>query len=149
MAVVVNLQDVVDALSMDFEVMRSFVDRETGEVVTVLQDDLAAVEEPGPHDDDDETAVLILGNRERFSELPGKWEVNDWEIMCEFCEAVESAERRGHLLAAIRGVGRSAALRLWRPRTTCWRIGMRSTTMRCGNWLAIGVKRTISLIRKN
>jgi hypothetical protein len=105
MAGVVNLQDIVDALSLVFEENRSFVDRETGEVVTVLQDDLRAVEDPEPHDDDDETAVLILEHPERFEELPDKWEVNDWEIMREFCEAVESAERRRHLLSAIRGNG--------------------------------------------
>ena len=105
MAGVVNLQDIVDELSLMFEENRSFVDRETGEVVMVTRDDLRAVEDPGPHDDDDETAVLILEHRERFKELPSKWEVNDWEIMREFCEAVESAERRGHLLSAIRGNG--------------------------------------------
>ncbi len=104
MAGVVNLQNIVDELSMMFEENRSFVDRETGEVVMVTRDDLREVEEPGPHDDD-ETAVLILEHPERFEELPDKWEVNDWEIMREFCEAVESAERRRRLLSAIRGNG--------------------------------------------
>jgi hypothetical protein len=34
MAGVVNLQDIVDELSMMFDENRSFVDRETGEVIT-------------------------------------------------------------------------------------------------------------------
>jgi hypothetical protein len=39
MAGVVNLQEIVDELFVRFEENRSFVDRETGEVVMVAQDD--------------------------------------------------------------------------------------------------------------
>lgn len=42
MAGVVNLQDIVDELSMMFDENRSFVDRETGEVIGVSLEDLGA-----------------------------------------------------------------------------------------------------------
>jgi hypothetical protein len=55
MAAVVNLQDIVDDLSIMSDVMKSFVDRETGEVVTVAIGDLGAAEE-GEEEDVDEAA---------------------------------------------------------------------------------------------
>jgi len=103
MAAVVNLQDIVDELSMMFDGNRSYVDRETGEVVTVAVEELGAVEDG--EEEPDETAVSILENPQRYERLPDKHDVNDWETMREFCESVESPEQRGHLLSAIRGNG--------------------------------------------
>jgi hypothetical protein len=113
MAAVVNLQETVDELSMTLEEMRSYVDRETGEVVSVMLEDLSAAEsggnderdDPDGEDDEIDTAVSILENPQRFERLPTQRDVNEWEIMHEFCEGVQSPDRRKGLLSAIRGSG--------------------------------------------
>lgn len=104
MAGVVNLQDIVDEISIMSDVMKSFVDRETGEVVSVEVEELGAAEE-GEEEDVDEQALAIVRNWDRYEELPGKDEVNDWEIMRDFCETVEPPKRRDRLLKAISGRG--------------------------------------------
>jgi hypothetical protein len=45
MAAEVTLEDIADELSISSEQMRSYVDRETGEVVSVMVEDLSAAEE--------------------------------------------------------------------------------------------------------
>lgn len=104
MAGVVNLQDIVDEISMMSDVMKSFVDRETGKVITVEIEELGAAED-GEEEDVDEDALAIVKDGDRYEELPGKRDVNDWEIMEEFCESVESPKRRERLLRAISGRG--------------------------------------------
>jgi hypothetical protein len=104
MAGAVNLQDIVDDLSMMFDGIRSFVDRETGEVIQVAIEDLGAAEE-GEEEDVDDAALAIVRNWDRYAQLPEKHEVNKWEIMREFCETVEPPKRREQLLRAIHGRG--------------------------------------------
>lgn len=95
---------------MMFDGMKSFVDRETGEVITVSLDDLHAAEEEDEEEEDDEDeeddpAVAIARDPGRYAWLPSKYEVNSWEIMREFCEMVEPPKRRDRLLSAIHGRG--------------------------------------------
>jgi hypothetical protein len=104
MAGVVNLQNIVDELSFIVDDRKSFVDRETGEVIPVAIADLGAAEE-GEEEDVDEDALAIVKDWDRYEELPGKRDVNDWEIMREFCETVEPPKRRQELLGAIHGRG--------------------------------------------
>jgi hypothetical protein len=107
MAAVVNLQDIVDELSVTSEEMRSYVDRE--KVVSVMLEDLSAAEsgdtDESGEDDELDTAVSILENPQRYERLPTQRDVNEWEIMHEFCEQVQSPDRRKGLLSAIRGSG--------------------------------------------
>jgi hypothetical protein len=53
MAGAVNLQDIVDDLSMMLDGIRSFVDRETGEVIPMAIADLGAAEDGEEEDDSD------------------------------------------------------------------------------------------------
>ena len=104
MAGTVNLQDIVDELSTMFDENKSFVDRETGEVITVSLDDLHAAEEED-EEDADKTCLAIVKDPGRYAWLPTKHDFNSWEIMREFCEEVEPPKRRDRLLAAIHGRG--------------------------------------------
>jgi guanyl-specific ribonuclease Sa len=104
MAGVVNLRDIVYEISIMSDVMKSFVDRETGKVIAVEIEELGVAEE-GEEEDVAETALAIVKNWDRYEEMPGKRDVNDWEIMRDFCEAVEPPKRRDRLLRAIGGRG--------------------------------------------
>jgi hypothetical protein len=108
------LQDIVDALEMQFDESLSFLDRETGQVETVSKDLLNRAEEPEDDQDVDlpecqteewELAKLIVSSGDRFLDLPSKFDVHEWAIMEEFSQSVKSASIREDLLHAIHGAG--------------------------------------------
>jgi hypothetical protein len=138
MASAVDLQDIVDDLSMMFDGMRSFVDRETGEVISVAIADLGAAEE-GEEEDVDDAALTIVRNWDGYAQLPEKDEVNKWEIMREFCETVEPPERRAQLLRAIHGRGAFRYFKDLAREFGIIEIGTRSRRMRCGKLRTSGV----------
>jgi len=112
MSAIVRLQDIVDALEMQFDEFSSFLDRDTGQVETVSRDLLREAEEPGdeepdPPDGEDEEWELAkrIVSSDRFQSLPTKFDVHEWQIMKDFSESVESASIRDDLLFAIRGAG--------------------------------------------
>jgi hypothetical protein len=128
MSAIVKLDDIVAALEMSSDDYPSFLDCETGRVEAVSRDLLHDAEaspadeeaEGGDEDDEEdegeddefETAKRIVFNFPgRFKKLPTNREVNDWRIMREFSESIESNRTRVELLKAINGPG---AFRMFR-----------------------------------
>jgi hypothetical protein len=110
MPATVLLKDIVGALEIQFDEMRSFVDLETGQVHTVSRDEMRAAEESGEDEDDEEDEETKLLKRivwmdESILELPDKFEVNEWSIMEDFSLSVTSNRIRDDLLRAIEGKG--------------------------------------------
>jgi hypothetical protein len=111
MAVVVQVWEIVDALEVQTDESASFVDRETGKVVTVSTELLGWAEE-GEEDPDLlewqegewEMAELIATSGDRFLQLPTKFEVHEWQIMDDFADS-QREPLRSDLLTAIRGRG--------------------------------------------
>jgi hypothetical protein len=113
MPATVKLNEIVDALEMQFDESSSFVDLDTGEVHTVSLDLLSQAEEPEDGEEPDlpewqqaewETAQRIVSTG-RFEGLPTKFDVHEWAIMQDFAEGVKSARIRGDLLEALHGSG--------------------------------------------
>ncbi len=113
MSAIVRLNDIVDALEMQFEGSSSYLDRDTGQVETVSADLLHRAEEAGETGEPDlpawqreewETAKRIVAS-ERFLELPTKFDVHEWTIMQDFSRSVAADTIREELLKAIQGAG--------------------------------------------
>ena len=116
MPAVVSLQDIVAAMDLPNEEWESFLDPESGEIVTVTEEDRSALE-------DSEPDLLPEWQREqlpkirqalesgRFLRLPDSFEVHQWSIMERFCQTIEDSSARDDLLDAIHGSG---AFRLFR-----------------------------------
>jgi Uncharacterised protein family (UPF0158) len=113
MPITVRLNDIVEALAMQFDESSSFLDLDTGHVETVSHDLLGEAEESGADDEPDlpawqeqewEIARRIVCT-DRFRELPTKFEVHEWAIMQDFSYSVESDTTREELLHAIHGAG--------------------------------------------
>jgi hypothetical protein len=113
MPVKARLNDIVDALEMQFEETPSFLDLDTGVVATVTQELLGATEE---YADDEEPKLPAWQYAEwelvkrivfsgRFARLPSKFDVHEWEIMREFAESLKKGQQRDALLQAIHGSG--------------------------------------------
>ena len=113
MSATVRLNGIVDALEMQFDESPSFLDLDTGEVVTVSTDLLRAAEESSDDEEPDlpdwqmdewDTARRIVTTN-RFQKLPTNYDVHEWGIMQEFSYSIESGRIRQDLLDAIHGAG--------------------------------------------
>src|SRR6188768_3794499 len=94
----VLLTDIVDALEMLNDEYPSFLDLDSGKVVTVSLELLSEAEEgeedeepdlPAWQADEWEDAKRIASS-DRFRRLPTQFEVHEWEIMQEFAQSVKS-----------------------------------------------------------
>jgi hypothetical protein len=108
----VHLNDIVDALEMQFDDSSSFLDRETGQVATVSHVLLRKAEESGdekpdlpPWQEQEWEIAKRIVCTDRFEELPTKADVHEWGIMEDFAHSVESESIREDLLHAIHGAG--------------------------------------------
>jgi hypothetical protein len=111
MPATVRLNDIIEALEMQFDEFLSFLDLDTGKVETVSQEALSEAEEPTgdedldlPDDEESELAKRIVSSR-RFLDLPSKFDVHEWAIMEDFSHSVKSDRIREDLLHAIHGAG--------------------------------------------
>ena len=92
MPATVRLNDIVDALEMQFDEASSFLDLDTGQVEIVSHALLREAEESGDERPDLPTwqkheweIAKRIASTDRFQELPTKFEVHEWAIMQDFC----------------------------------------------------------------
>jgi hypothetical protein len=113
MSAKVRLNDIVDALEVQFEEFSSFLDQDTGQVETVSRDLLREAEKcsddeepdlPAWQERDWEVAKRVVFSG-RFLKLPTKLDVHEWAIMEDFASSVESSRVREDLLNALHGAG--------------------------------------------
>ncbi|USK33087.1 UPF0158 family protein [Bacillus sp. F19] len=112
MSIQVKLKDIVEEMEIQFEESRSLLNIKTGEIVLVTSDDLRAVEDEKPVDHLPEwqqeiimVANDVVENFENYIELPTKYEVNEYEIMEDYCLTVSDRRKQDSLLRAIKGKG--------------------------------------------
>ncbi len=115
MPATVLLKDIVDELEMQFDERPSFVDLDSGEVVSVAQDLLPDAENaesedeeldiPDWQEDEWTLAKRIRFHFDRFKRLPSKYDVHEWDIMRRFAESVRDRRIAAELEDAIRGAG--------------------------------------------
>jgi hypothetical protein len=106
----VHLNDVIDALEMQFDEALSYLDVDAGQVVTVSEDLLRKAEERGDEapdlpewqKDEWEIAKRVVST-DRYTPLPTKFDVPEWGIMQDFSSSVESDDIRDELSRAIHG----------------------------------------------
>jgi hypothetical protein len=110
-APLVLLRDV--ALEMDVlnEEWTAYLNRRTGELITVTDEEARAVEAGDESEDVPEWQRDLLPKirevleSDEYLALPGKLEIHEYAIMERFCAGVENAALRDELLGAIRGRG--------------------------------------------
>lgn len=112
MSKIVNLSVLIDALDFHLDESLVFLNKETGEIVHVLKHYLPMVE-----DGEDGRNLLpwekevfkiaedIVDHEENYVEIDTQFEVDDYDIMEDFCLAVKNSQVQEQLLSAIRGKG--------------------------------------------
>ena len=109
----VKLSAILEALEMQGDEVHAFLDRHTGEVVVLTDEELRAGEDghdlshyPEWQRDNIEQAALVRADDgSRFVALPDRFEINEWEMMRDFALSVEDEAISGALLDAIQGRG--------------------------------------------
>ena len=112
MNIQVKLKDIIEEIEIQFEESRSFLNIKTGEIMLVTSEDLRAAEDeksfehlPEWEQENRMTAIDVVENFENYIELPTKYEVNEYEIMENFCLTVSDQRKQESLLRAIKGKG--------------------------------------------
>ncbi len=105
----VRLSDVVDAIELMPDEWSGYVNRQTGEVLSIPHDAFASLESDGDDEESllfesDETMVALaeeIGSSTHFEILPGRFEIHELSMMREFCGSGASLNHRNELLEAI------------------------------------------------
>jgi hypothetical protein len=112
MPIPVKLSEVVEALESATDNMTWYLDKRTGEIILINDEEMAAVEEDEPLSDYPEwqqeeilKAREISESEEHFLALPDQFEIHEYQIMEDFCRKVDDPQLSRHLLGLIKGSG--------------------------------------------
>lgn len=100
MGAAVSLEEVLEAMEMQSDSMTHYLDRQTGRIELVTDDDTAG---------DEDMAALVeaidADTEGRFVPLPDPFDVHEWEMMENFARQLRDLDTSETLLGAIRGRG--------------------------------------------
>ena len=120
MGLPVSIREVVEAMELPNTEWHSYLNADTGEIVTVTDEDQQLVEaDEGPEELPEQQRVREALESDRFLELPGSFEIHEWSIMEAFGSSLEDERLHGEVLDALRGRG---AFRMFR--STVRRLGI-------------------------
>jgi len=112
MQVNAKLSDIIEALEMQSEESRHFLNVKTGEVVNVSSEALLLAEEGEEYDhlpvwqhDEVKSAYDIVDNLEDYQDLPNRFDINEYHMMERFCYQQSEPKSQNQLLKAIQGKG--------------------------------------------
>ena len=111
MAIVISLRQVVSELSMISDDYTGYLNRHTGELLGIAQEELRAAESSKPVDAYPEWQRELIKQAEEVPEsddyimLPSKWDIHEYEIMRQFYFSLDNADDSEGLLDTIRGSG--------------------------------------------
>jgi len=111
MAAIVSLRDVIDEMEIMSDEATAYINRKTGELITVTDEMASMAEDPDEAEDAPEWQKDLLPKvrevtaSEDFIELPSKFDVHEWSIMERFARSVADDEVRDDLQAALHGRG--------------------------------------------
>ena len=111
MPIPVKLSEIVDEMSMSGDEISTYLNRVTGEMVTVTAEERRAAEDPEDWDllpgwqQEVMPKIQEAVESEDYLKLPGKYQIHEWSIMEQFAYSVDDEEASDELLTAIHGPG--------------------------------------------
>jgi hypothetical protein len=110
---VISLKDIVEALDMQSQTMEQYLDRETGEILLVTEEDEMYLDSSDAEDLADMpewqreniAKLRAILDTDRAVNLPSSFDIHEWAIMERFSRAVESGRARDLLNDAVHGTG--------------------------------------------
>jgi hypothetical protein len=115
MAVPVKLRDIVDSISFQTDETSYYLNKETGDVTLLTDQEFRAAEEEngssrelyGLEDEQIEIAKDILADarQQKYIALPDKFDIHEYSIMERFCLSIEDEAISDSLYRTIKGRG--------------------------------------------
>ncbi len=108
----VKLNRIIEAIELLTDESSAYLDRKTGDVMVIMEEELNAAEDQEPLEeypewqrDNIEKARELIDREEDFLSLPTKYDINEYGIIEDFCRSVENTEISGALSNTIHGKG--------------------------------------------
>jgi hypothetical protein len=116
MARVILLREVIAALEVASDDCSSYLDPDTGEIITVTEEERNLAEDESWEDAPEWQREVLPKIRavlesDRFLELPDRFDIHEWSIMERFSREQNNERIRHELLHAIQGAGAFRAFR--------------------------------------
>jgi hypothetical protein len=112
MAIRVKLNDIIEGLDFQSDEGHSFLDKKTGEVVSISDEEMQAAEDDEPIEDFPDwqqdlvrIAKEIVDETGDYIDLPTKFDIDEYSIMGKFCLSLDDSEMSDDLYSAIKGSG--------------------------------------------
>ncbi len=106
----VQLNRIIEAIELQTDESSAYLDKKTGDVMVIMEEELNAAEDQEPLEeypewqrDNIEKAREFIDREEDFLSLPTKYDIDEYEIMEDFCRAVEDADICEDLSNSIHG----------------------------------------------
>ena len=108
----VKLNEIIDGLESQSDESSSFLNKKTGEVVLISDEELNAAEENEPIEDfpdwqQDQVRIAkeIIAETGDYISLPTKFDINEYRVMERFCLSLDDPEMSDLLYGSIKGSG--------------------------------------------
>jgi hypothetical protein len=111
MAVRVKLSDIIDGLESQSDRLTSYLNKKTGEIITVTEDEFMLAESDEPTDDlseweqESREKVREIQDSDDYIALPSQFDIHEHSIMERFCRTIEDDKIRNEMYRAIQGRG--------------------------------------------
>lgn len=113
MGTAVKLTDILEAIEFQPEEASSHLDRQTGEIILVTDEEFRAAEDDEPlanRPDWEQEAIekaqeIVADCENRFVELPTQFDVNEYRIIQDFCDSLEDRQLSETMYGLIKGKG--------------------------------------------
>ena len=112
MKIRVKLSDVIEGLEFQSDESSSYINKNTGELVLVGDEEMSAAEDDEPLDDFPDwqqdtikAAKEIVAETGDYILLPSKFDIHEYSIMERFCLSVNDSEMSNTLYSLIKGRG--------------------------------------------
>ncbi len=101
----ISLRDIVHEMAEIGENHHAFLDKESGELITMNDQQLTAIESPPEGEAIEDWQHRFKKRREtgEIVELPGKFEHKEFSLVERFCETIREKKQQDKLHKAIRG----------------------------------------------
>ena len=111
MAVIVSLSAVIEQMDLVTDEATAYINRKTGELITLTHEEFALAEDPDEAEDAPEWQKELLPKArevlvsEDFIPLPSKFEIHEWSIMERFARSLTNVAVSDELDTALHGRG--------------------------------------------
>ena len=111
MTVIVSLQDIINAMDFGTDEFHSYLNKETGEIVTITDEEIIAIQNENDWNDYPEWQQEALASAKKvldssdYLPLPDKFDIQEYAIMERFCYSTENPQISNELSNQIKGSG--------------------------------------------